>query len=138
MLTIDANVWVSAADRTDVLNTPSRQFLAAAALRHLPIYLPTFAWLEIACALARRRQDAARGQQLASMVLTSPHIMRVQLDGLLLTQALLSGPSLFLRGADALYAATAVMYATQLISWDDELIRRAGALTPSDWLAANS
>lgn len=138
MLTIDANVWVSAADRTDVLNRPSRQFLAAAARQHLPIYLPTFAWLEIACALARRRQDAARGQQLASMVLNSPHVMRVQLDGPLLTQALLSGPSLFLRGADALYAATAVMYATQLISWDDELIRRAGALTPSDWLAANS
>lgn len=138
MLTIDANVWVSAADRTDALSAPSRQFLAAAARQRLPIYLPTFAWLEIACALARRRQDAARGQQLANLILTSPYIMRAPLDGALLTQALLSGPSLFLRGADALYVATAALHATQLISWDDELIRRAGALTPSVWLAANS
>lgn len=137
MLTIDANVWVSAADRTDVLSAPSRQFLAAAVQRQLPIYLPTFAWLEIACALARRRQDAARGQQLAHMVLTSPTIMQAPLDSSLLAQALLSGPSLFLRGADALYVATAAMHATQLISWDDELIRRAGAMTPSNWLAAN-
>ena len=137
MLTVDANVWVSAADRSDVLHAPSRSFLASAAHQRLNIYLPSFAWLEIACALARRRQDAAVGRQLANAILAAPQIIRVRTDGPLLAQALLTGPRSFLRGADALYAATAIIYSAQLITWDDELIRRAGAVTPTDWLAAN-
>ncbi|MFN3982953.1 MAG: type II toxin-antitoxin system VapC family toxin [Caldilinea sp.] len=137
MLTIDASVWVSAADRTDALSLPSRQFLTSALRRQLPIYLPSFAWLEIACALTRRRQDAVRGQQLANMVLTSPSIMLVECDGALLAQAQRSGAQAYLRAADALYVATATLHATALISWDQELIRRAGAITPVDWLTAN-
>ncbi len=137
MLTVDANVWVAAADPGDVFYTPSREFLHEAARRRLEIYLPTFAWLEIACALARRRQDAEAGRQLTRSLLTAPHVRHVPLDASLLAQALLIGPGAFLRGADALYAATAAGYATQLVSWDEELIRRGGAMTPSDWLTAN-
>jgi predicted nucleic acid-binding protein len=59
-------------------------------------------------------------------------------DTLLIAQAMLSATRSFLRGADALYAATAKLNNTHLISWDEELIRRANAITPSDWLAANS
>jgi predicted nucleic acid-binding protein len=138
MLTVDASVWVAAADRSDRFCAMSRQFLAAVAQQNLRLYLPSFAWLEIACALARRRQDAANGQRLADMVMTSPHIVRVRLDGPLMERALHTGPHALLRGADALYAATAALYSAQLISWDDELMRRAGAVTPSDWLAADS
>jgi predicted nucleic acid-binding protein len=137
MLTIDASVWVSAADRTDALSLPSRHFLTSALRRQLPIYLPSFAWLEIACALARRRQDAARGQQLANLILTSPYIVLVECDGALLAQAQLAGTQAYLRAADALYVATATMHSTALISWDQELIHRAGAITPADWFAAN-
>jgi predicted nucleic acid-binding protein len=137
MLTIDASVWVSAADRSDAFNLPSRRFLASVMRRQLPIYLPSFAWLEIACALARRRGDAVQGQRLAHRVLTSPYVASVQFDGPLLAQALLSGTQAYLRAADALYAATAAMHSTTLISWDNELIQRAGAVTPADWLAAN-
>lgn len=137
MLTIDASVWVSAADRTDMFSLSSRHFLAGALRRQLPIYLPSFAWLEIACALARRRQDAARSQQLASLVLTSPFIVLVECDGPLLAQAQLAGAQAYLRATDALYVATATIHSAALISWDQELIRRAGAIAPTDWLAAN-
>jgi predicted nucleic acid-binding protein len=137
MLTIDASVWVSAADRADAFNLTSRHFLAGAMRRQLPIYLPSFAWLEIACALARRRRDAVQGQRLANLVLTSPYVSPVQFDGPLLAQALLSGTQAYLRAADALYVATAAMHSATLISWDSELILRAGAVTPADWLSAN-
>ena len=137
MLTIDASVWVSAADRTDALSLPSRHFLAGALRRQLPIYLPSFAWLEIACALTRQRRDAGRGQQLANLVLTSPFIVLIECDGSLLTQAQLLGAQAYLRAADALYVATATRHSTALISWDRELIQRAGAITPTDWFAAN-
>jgi predicted nucleic acid-binding protein len=42
-----------------------------------------------------------------------------------------------LRGADAVYAATARIAATPLITWDDELVQCAGGLTPDSWLAAH-
>ena len=54
----------------------------------------------------------------------------------LLHEAELLGISRRLRGADALYAATAVRLGCPLLSWDAELITRGGAISPRDWLAA--
>ncbi len=138
MLTVDANVWVAAADRSDAFFASSREFLVNAAAQQLRIFLPAFALIEVACALARRRQDAEIGRRLASAILDSPLVARVPADDAFLAQALTIGTGSFLRGADALYAATAAIYASELVSWDVELLRRAGAVTPRDWLAANA
>jgi hypothetical protein len=43
----------------------------------------------------------------------------------------------FLRGVDALYIITSQLAGARLISWHDELVQRAGALTPTIWLDAN-
>jgi predicted nucleic acid-binding protein len=137
MLTVDASVWVAAADRSDGSCTASREFLSALAQRRLQAVLPSFAWVEIACALARRCRDAKVGRRLAAGLLTSPLIVRVDLGGALLGHAVECGTALGLRGADALYAATAALHGTQLVAWDAELVDRAGALTPPAWLAAN-
>jgi predicted nucleic acid-binding protein len=59
------------------------------------------------------------------------------LDDALLAIAARLGTHQLLRDADALYAATAQISGAQLVSWDDELIRRARAITPTEWLAAN-
>jgi hypothetical protein len=58
----------------------------------------------------------------------------VQLDIPLITQTIALGTSSFLRGTDALYTAVSALHAAQLISWDQELILRAAAVTPEDWL----
>lgn len=137
MLTIDANVWVAAAERTDPFYHESRAFLVQVAQQRITTYLPTFAWLEITCALARRRGDAAQATRLARALLAAPHVSPVLLDDMLLRQAISIGPRLLLRGADALYAATAVLYSADLVSWDNELVQRAGAVTPADWLAGS-
>ena len=47
------------------------------------------------------------------------------------------GTNQFLRGADALYASAAYQIKSQLISWDAEHLERAGAMNPTNWLAAN-
>ena len=70
-------------------------------------------------------------------MLDSPYIMRLQMDAPFLAQALFAGTEFLLRGADALYVATAKISNAQLISWDNDLVRRAGAITPSDWLATD-
>ena len=61
----------------------------------------------------------------------------VTVDARLIGQSVLLGTDSFLRGADALYAAAAQLAEATLVSWDDELIQRAGAFTPAAWLAAN-
>ena len=64
-------------------------------------------------------------------------VVQVPTDATLLSTALRRGPSKFLRGADALYAATAELTGSTLVAWDNELIQRAGAISPTDWLHAN-
>lgn len=136
-LTVDANVWIAAADRSDDFFRTSRQFLSSVTHAGIPIFLPEFARIEIACALARRRQDARAGQVLADALLDSPFIVLLPLDTQFISQALLSGTTAFLRGADALYVAAMQYSNARLVSWDAELLTRASAITPGDWLTEN-
>ncbi len=136
-LTVDSCVWVAAADVTDAFCVASRQFLAKVAQTPLAIYLPALAWVEIACALARKRHDPAAGRTLSDAILNCPSVVRVPLDGPVLDAAVKAGTTALLRGGDAIFAATAHMRSAQLVSWDQELIHRAGAVSPTDWLAAH-
>ena len=137
-VTVDASVWVAAAELSDPFCSQSRAFLARVAGRQAQISVPAFARVEIACALARRRQDVTLARQLTDSMLAPGQVVQVPVDPGLIERAVLLGTRAFLRGADALYPATAQLVGDALISWDDELIQRAGALTPSAWLAANA
>jgi predicted nucleic acid-binding protein len=99
-----------------------------------PHVSPAFAALEVACALARRRRDAKAGSTAAHLLRHNSRLRLVD-TAQQLPIAETRGCRAFLRGADALYAATAELTATPLVSWDRELIERAGALTPEQWLA---
>lgn len=54
-----------------------------------------------------------------------------------LRRAIEIGTRNYLRAGDALYVAAARAAEGQLVSWDRELVERAGALTPEEWLEAN-
>ena len=135
-LVVDASVWVSAADAADTLSTPSRSFLRTVMRRRDPVALPAIARLEVACALSRRLRDAGRGRDLADSLLHSPLITEMDLGSLLGT-ALTVGTESFLRAGDAFYAALATDEDGIIVSWDEELLRRANAVTPSAWLSAH-
>ena len=107
LLVIDASVWVSAADATDPLSGPSRAFLAEVAARELPIALPEFAGLEIACALARRFRSAEHGRNLTDQMLESPRMSTYSVNRAVLRRAIELGTRNQLRAGDALYAAVA-------------------------------
>lgn len=134
-LVVDASVWVSAADASDALHAPSRTFLAAIVARRAAISVPAIAPLEVACALARRLRDAEQGRALTDALLRMPLLTVVALDAGLLAAALNKGTDAMLRAADALYAATAERLGAELVAWDREMVKRAGGLTPDDWLA---
>lgn len=138
VLIVDASVWVSAADTTDAFSEPSRAFLSSVARRATPIALPDFAELEVACALARRLRDAERGKDLAGQMLRSPLITVHSLDSSLLRRAVDVGTRKLLRAGDAVYAAVTELTGGEVVSWDEELIRRAGAVTPREWTERNA
>ncbi len=136
-MVVDASVWVSAADATDAMWESSRSFLSAAASRRVAIAVPTFAQVEIACALARRLRDGKAGRVLSTAVLRSLSADVHATDARLTGQAVVIGTDAFLRAADALYAALAARLGAGLVSWDGDLVRRAGAITPTVWLEKN-
>ena len=99
--------------------------------------MPAFARVEVACALARKLRSSSPAERLANLVFMTACAKEHPLNAALLAKALSIGTSRFLRGADALYSATAELTACELVSWDKEHLKRAGALTPDDWLLAN-
>lgn len=138
VLIVDASVWVAAADATDAFSEPSRAFLSSVARRAPPVALPDFAELEVACALARRLGDGERGRALAGQMLRSPIIGVHSLDASLLRRAVEVGTRELLRAGDAVYAAVAELTGGEVVSWDEELIQRAGAVTPREWMDENA
>jgi len=136
-LAIDASVWIAAADSTDKFHLPSRDLLRKIVADRIAVIQQAFGRTEVACALARRLRDSAQGRQLTHSLMNRIVTSEVAIDAAFLTTAETIGTTLFLRGADALYAAAAQQTQSALISWDDEHITRASGITPTDWLTAN-
>lgn len=134
---VDASVWVAAQDPSDPLNAASRLFFIHAVAAGLTIHVPAFALVEVACALGRKLRDGAKGQRLAELIFDTTAAKQHPVNVLLLSKALAVGSAKFLRGADALYSATAEILGCDLVSWDNEHIQRAGAVSPDHWIIAN-
>lgn len=138
MLSIDANVWVAAFDPADRFHGTSADFLRATAAKGVALHGPEFVVLEVACALSRRAGNATVGDWARSHLHAHPALLLHPIDARCLSTAHEIGSRHLLRGADALYAATAHLHEAPLISWDDELVQRFGAETPTTWLTDNA
>ena len=134
---VDASVWIAAQDPADPFCARSRAFFGHIVASGIVVHVPAFACVEVACALARKLRNSLSAEHLANLLFQTSGAREHPVNGSLLAKALSVGTTRFLRGADALYSATAEMAACELVSWDHEHLRRAGALTPDDWLLAN-
>jgi predicted nucleic acid-binding protein len=134
---VDASVWVAAQDLSDPLNAASRLFFSHTVSSGVTIHVPAFAHVEVACALGRKLRDEAKAQRLANLIFDTTAAKQHAVNTILLSKALAVGSSKFLRGADALYSATAEIVGCDLVSWDKEHIQRAGAVSPDNWVVAN-
>ncbi len=137
-LVVDANVWVSALDRTELRSGASRAFLGAVGARRHPIALPEYAEVEVACALSRRLRDTGQGRLIARQALNFPLITWHALTRRMVRRTVAVGTERFLRSGDALYAAVAEAVGGEIVSWDEELVNRAGAVTPEAWVARHT
>ena len=137
MLVLDANLWIAAFDPSDAFHDDSVAVLAEAARLALPLAGPSFVVLESTCALARRVSDPRFAQAAGAQMAAHPALHLEPLSEELLAEAERLGIERRLRGADALYLATATKLGCPLLSWDEELIARGGAQSPRDWLAVS-
>jgi len=135
---VDASVWVSSVHR----DSPHRADSAACLIRlrelGWEVVVPAIARVEIACGLARRWRNPARARRVSESLLQTAGATEPPLNRGSIERALLLGTERFLKSGDAAYAAEAVSSGIPLISWDAELIQRAGAMSPATWLLANA
>ena len=134
---VDASVWIAGQDSADPFCKASRLFFNHAVATGTLIHVPAFARVEVACALARKLRNPLQGERLTNLLFKSASAKEHPVNTALLAKALSHGTARFLRGADAIYSATAEIVGCTLVSWDKEHLHRAGALTPEAWLVAN-
>jgi predicted nucleic acid-binding protein len=135
VLVLDANLWIAAFDPADRFHRESVEVFRAAAKRGEALAGPAYLPLEAVCALARRLGDGRKARAAAARLADHPALHLEPLTESLLAEAAALGVERRLRAADALYAATAERLGCPLLSWDTELVDRAGAAPPRQWLA---
>jgi predicted nucleic acid-binding protein len=139
LLTIDSSVFVSAARPSEIGHAESTAFLAWVRNKRTRLFLPTLVMAEVAAALSRTGSDPGLAQQYALAVGQLPNTVMVALDEGLARQSAAIGAQHRLRGADAVYLASAALFAAELVTLDREQLERGAAivqtLTPADFLA---
>jgi predicted nucleic acid-binding protein len=93
----------------------------------------------VAAALGRTGSKPGLAQQYAMAIGQLPNTVMVALDEGVARQAAALGAQHKLRGADAVYLASAALFAAELVTLDREQLDRGAAivqtLTPADFLA---
>lgn len=124
LLTVDSSVFVSAVRPEERGCNESRAFLAWVRLARPRLFLPTLALVEVAAALSRAGHDISMSQQYALAIGQLPNLFLVSLDEGLARESAALGARLGLRGADAVFLASAALYSSELVTWDREQLER--------------
>ncbi len=140
MITIDASVFVAAVDPADPNQGTASRFLAAVASSGEVIHQPTLTLVEVTASLARRSGDEAAAMEAGAALLSMPGLVVHPLDLEAAADASAIAVRSRVRGADAIYAATAMARGATLVTLDHELLARVADLvtvtTPAGWLEA--
>lgn len=138
MVCIDASVFVSSAREKELHHRGSLHFLDEVAFHNVPGYGPALVLAECAGALARRTGSEQEANGLVEALQSFPGFELIPLDLPLARRAAQIAARHRLRGADAVYAATAERQDATLITWDTEMLDRGASvvptLTPVEWL----
>jgi predicted nucleic acid-binding protein len=133
--TIDASVFVASARYDEPGYLISREFLREA--QAYEIYCPSLVLAECAAAIARQTDDPSLAEELVCIIEDFPGINLISLDLPLARKASTIALRNRLRGADAVYAAVAVVFDAILISWDQEMLKRCPqtvkTISPDQW-----
>jgi predicted nucleic acid-binding protein len=125
---VDASVWVAWLVRQDVHHQASRDWLRQHVASGTQLAAPTIVLAELSAAIARRTGDRVLALRAVRGVLRVPGLRLLPVDRQLALLAAQSAADLGLRGADAVYVATAHHLGVPLVTLDREQQQRAARL----------
>ncbi len=136
-VTLDASVWLSALSTHEPEHARCTSLLDSLVAQRTPLHQPGLFVIEICAAIARRTGDRALAMEAAAAVLEMPNLQLYELTHELAAQAADIAARCSLRGADAVYVATAREAGAILITLDREMLERAAdvlhVVTPQQW-----
>jgi predicted nucleic acid-binding protein len=126
-VTVDASVFVSAFSPTEPESDKSLGFLVRLREGNDPLILPVLVLPEVVAAVARKQGNPELALELGQDLKNFPNLTLVAVDESLATVAVEAAARYKLRGSDAVYAAVALRYGTELVTLDREQLERLPA-----------
>jgi predicted nucleic acid-binding protein len=123
-VTIDASVFVSAFTPTEPAHRASKSFMLSLRERSVPIIVPVLVLPEIAAALSRGQGKPELGKTFVQELRNLPNVTFMNVDESVANLAVDVAADHRLRGSDAIYAAIALRFGTELITLDREQLDR--------------
>lgn len=123
-VTIDASVFVSAFTPTEPAHQASKSFMLGVREQSLPIIVPVLVLPEISAALSRGQGKPELGLAFVQELRNFPSTTFIDVDDSIATLAVEIAANNRLRGSDAVYAAVALRFGTELITLDKEQLER--------------
>lgn len=124
VVTIDASVFVNAFSPLEPGSDESLGFISRLKQQNTPIIVPVLVLPEIVAALSRRQGNPESAFRLAQEIRSFPAITFITVDENLANLAMDIAANHRLRGSDAVYAAVALRFGTELITLDKEQLER--------------
>jgi len=129
-VTVDASVFVNAFIPTEEGSDQSLAFIIELRNRQIPLIQPTLFFPELIASVARKKNNAVLALALAEDIRKSTNLTLIPLDENLADFASEVAANHRLRGSDAVYAAVALRFGTELITLDKEQLERLPNVLP--------
>ncbi len=123
-VTIDASVFVSAFTPSEPAHQESKAYMLDVRRQSIPIIVPLLVLPEISAALSRGQGRPELGLAFVQELRNFPNTTFIDVDESIATLAVDVAANNRLRGSDAVYAAVALRYGTDLITLDKEQLER--------------
>jgi len=123
-VTIDATVFVSAFTPTEPAHPASKAFMLNLREQSIPIIVPVLVLPEISAALSRGQGKPKLGLAFVQELRNFPNTTFINVDESIADLAVEIAANNRLRGSDAIYAAVALRFGTELITLDREQLDR--------------
>jgi predicted nucleic acid-binding protein len=123
-VTIDASVFVSAFTPSESAYQESKAFMLDVRGQSTPIIVPVLILPEISAALSRGQGKSELGMAFVQELRNFPNTTFIDVDESIAMLAAEVAANNRLRGSDAVYAAVALRFGTDLITLDKEQLDR--------------
>lgn len=125
MIVVDASVWISVLVQVDAFHEQSSRWLISTTDAGERFAGPNLVLAEVAGGISRKLGMPAAGTTAISAIERSPGLRIVHPDEELARRAAALAATLGLRGADAVYVATAEHLSCPLVTWDNDVLNKA-------------